>query len=276
MAITKVGDSQIFQYTGGIQQFVVPMGGIYQLDVWGAKGGGSSGIGGGEGGHSSGYVKLKKGETLFIVCGGCPGDSKSAGFNGGGTGNALVDYSMGGGGATHIAKANGTLAQIGYATFVSHGLIVAGGGGGARDYYGYQGGKGGGASGTSSPIASQSGGQGGGQGGGGYVGGSFGQGGNAKDYGSAGGGGFFGGGASYDSGGGGGSGWIGGVPQIVFKGVTYTPLTQVGVNSGNGYAKITLVEKVFPEIDFNGTILEAMDFNGTEVEVVEFNGVILE
>ena len=88
---------------------------------------------------------------------------------------------------------------------------------------------------------------------------------------SAGGGGYYGGTNS-----GGGSGWIGGVPKITYKGVTYSPSTTAGVNSGNGKARITFVKKGFPTIIYNGTTLEGINFNGTEVDTVVFNGVTLE
>lgn len=39
--------------------------------------------------------------------------------------------------------------------------------------------------------------------------------------------------------GGGGSGYIGGVPSFAFRGKTYSPSTQNGVRTGNGYAVIT-------------------------------------
>ena len=42
MAITNVGDSQSFSYTGGMQSFTAPQKGVYKLEVWGAAGGVSS------------------------------------------------------------------------------------------------------------------------------------------------------------------------------------------------------------------------------------------
>ena len=38
MAITNVGDSQSFSYTGGMQSFTAPQKGVYKLEVWGAAG----------------------------------------------------------------------------------------------------------------------------------------------------------------------------------------------------------------------------------------------
>ena len=49
MAITATGQSQTFEYTGGMQSFIAPFSGEYQLEVYGAQGG-STAVAGGKGG----------------------------------------------------------------------------------------------------------------------------------------------------------------------------------------------------------------------------------
>lgn len=209
-----------FAYTGSVQEYVVPATGLYKLEVWGSAGGASGGVRGGYGGYSVGYRKLVKNTKIYVACG-------NQRYNGGG--------SPRGGGATHIALVTGLLNAIGKTIFDQQGLIVAGGGGGG-DNYGDNtnpGGSGGGLKGglsTYSPSsyqATQT---------SGYA---FGLGGNSD---SGGGGGYYGG-YGNNRGGCGGSGWIGGVPEITYKGTTYTPSTSNGANNGNGKAKISFITK---------------------------------
>lgn len=142
-----------YNYTGGVQTFTAPKDGIYKLEVWGASGGYASNYdltvkGGtpGYGGYSSGYVKLKAGQTIYICVGGKGEDNRgvfedqgwswdvilcAGGYNGGGNAGAYGSpgYGGGGGGATHIATTNrGELYN--YEWNKSEVLIVAGGGGG--------------------------------------------------------------------------------------------------------------------------------------------------
>ncbi len=138
MAITAIGESQSFDYTGGIQTFTVPFSGLYKLEVRGARGGYAYDIGYGTYGKTAiGYIKLKKGEQLFVVCGGIGGTANTpwsstdedlannqgtriikGGYNGGGNGQTRYDNNYlsaragGGGGATHIARTSGLLADI--------------------------------------------------------------------------------------------------------------------------------------------------------------------
>lgn len=178
-----------------------------------------------------GFKRLKKGTVLYICCGGST-------FNGGGHGGGAQSYgNHHGGGATHIALVDGTLASIGKATFDQQGLIVAGGGGGPG--YG-DAGSGGGLSGGSS------GGRAGGTQTDGYAFGQGGPGSYAHYWGcGGGGGGYYGGyGGTKNNNntgyaGAGGSGWIGGVTS--YRGIEAT--TSNCVNSGTGYAKITLMQK---------------------------------
>ncbi len=233
--------------TVGITEFAVPCNGLYKLEVWGARGGGISSCGGGgagAGGYSSGYVYLNVGTTLYVACGGVGNFAAAGGYNGGGAGSHEVDCWGGGsgGGATHIAKVTGSLAEIGYESFVTsgNGLIVAGGGGGASanaDSSSLHGGSGGGVNGGNANAGAAGGNQ--------TTGYSFGQGqagSSVSAWNGGGGGGLYGGYSSVRRrGGGGGSGWIGGVPEIEYKGTTYSPSTSNGGNGGNGYAKITLI-----------------------------------
>lgn len=254
---------QTFNYTGNVQTLTIPYNGLYKLEVYGARGNyvnaysGKTGTAG-KGGKSIGYKWLTKGTVLYIVCGNGGGSSKSAMYNGGGTG---VEGGAGGG-ATHIALVTGTIADIGKTTFDQQGLIVAGGGGGgiSSPHYTLGGGSGGGTNGGNATVysgagltfkgATQT------QGGSIYYSngteasasyrGSFGKGANTSGVGGCGGGGgYFGGcsGNNYNGGwpGSGGSGWIGGVPTITYKDITYSPSTSNGVNSGSGYAIITRI-----------------------------------
>lgn len=284
MALVNKGDSQQFNYIGSVQTVTLTESGLYKLEVYGGKGALSSSKAGysGNGGYSVGYIQLEAGTTLYVVCGGGTNKTK---YNGGGS---AVDgtYAGHGGGATHIALMTGTLAQIGVSNLDKI-LIVAGGGGGQGETNGStykRGGAGGGSNGANGSGgtyygygASQT------QGGQGYANystpaevtkGKFGQGGSdncptgqGNFYAGGGGGGLYGGGAggwstsgnaNGSGGGGGGSGYIGGVPTIDFYGTTYSPSTQQGVNTGNGYAIITLQDILPPEfnitLDYNAEL----------------------
>ena len=238
-SINTYATEWVYDYTGSVQSFTAPIAGTYKLEVWGAEGGkdGTHGVGG-KGGYSIGNVSLSANQTIYVAVGGQGESSKSAakgGFNGGGNAGKH-DSSGGGGGATHIGKSNAVLKD----TPSSNVYIVAGGGGGGGYSCNMHGGAGGGTTGGNGDA------QGGSQtsGGSGSVAGSYGQG-ASRPYsdscdGAGGGGGYYGGGASNcnansykDGGGGGGSGYIGGVSNGSM---------QSGVRSGNGYARITLVE----------------------------------
>lgn len=277
------GDSWNFNYTGGEQTFNIPAGceGLYKLEVWGGKGGNGRYYSGGNGGYAMGYYTADDATLLYIVAGGAGENggaetgtgTKKGGYNGGG--NAVYRTASGsesdhkngaGGGATHIALVPGTLASIGYNSFVTNGngLIVAGGGGGASDFedpyyiesidkwttrtdHQGAGGAGGGLNGGAGQVFDAEIDNIGGSQTAGYA---FGVGESTDNttYNAAGGAGFYGGYAKLYSywnragGGGGGSSWHGGVPTITFKNTTYSPSTTAGANNGNGKAKITLVD----------------------------------
>lgn len=250
-----------YTYTGTIVSYTIPATGTYKLEVWGAQGGGagnSSYLAGGKGGKSVGTISLNVNTTLYIVVGGKGTDvaninnySSVGGYNGGGRSYSWSSTANGtGGGATHIATANGLLSSL--STNKTSILIVAGGGGasasnnaGGTTQGGYGGGTSGG-TGSVSPNNDEDRGIGGSQtAGGSYIrnpnsfnptvapsSGGFGYGGAGSTMGGAGGGaGYYGGGgASVWGGGGGGSGYVGGVTGGTTTG---------NVNSGNGYAIIT-------------------------------------
>ena len=212
-----------YDYTGGVQNIMLPPG-SYKLECWGAQGGyRSSATYGGKGGYSVGELTLNEETTLYIQVGGSGNTGKtSGGYNGGGKRSTY----NGGGGGTDI--------RIGQDSLFAR-VIVAGGGGsdgGSNKQGMYGGGESGGSStenygtggfgGTQTGVSdsswqttSQSTGTGAGPDA--YAG--FGFGGNgviySGGYGGAGGGGWYGGSGAYpdssgddDRGGGGGSGYI--------------------------------------------------------------------
>lgn len=241
MAITTIGQSQSFGYTGGIQTFTVPFNGLYKLDVRGAKGGKANDHQGTYGRNAVGYIKLKKGEILYVVCGGAGANDSTGwssgdfdpysytvagGYNGGGngyaygTGNYWQGVGAGGGGATHIARQNGLLKSISDSNI----LIVASGGAGSAvtntnsEDNGIK---------ASSSISTN---------------GTQGQGSSGSSNGNSaiggGGGGYRGGNASYV-----GSCLIDRTPSITIDGKNYSPSTSTSSNT-NGSAIITYIAKI--------------------------------
>lgn len=130
-----------YDYTGNTQYFIAPADGEYALTVAGAQGGDHNITPkepvksyGGDGGTSTGKIKLKKGEMLAIEVGNKP-SGYSGSYNGSDSGwtgiaanGVYVEGSLvAGGGATDIRKGgNG----------IDNRVIVAGGGGGATYYAG--------------------------------------------------------------------------------------------------------------------------------------------
>ena len=272
-----------FKFSSSIDEFIVPRDGKYILEVWGSVGGKSDLTGvnlasGGYGGYAVGTATLTAGEILYVCAGGIP-------YNGGGTGNR---YGGSGGGATHIAKANGLLKDL--VNNKESVLIVAGGGGGSQfNAGGYggglTGGNGLGSLGTLGSGGTQT------AGGSGSNAGSFGQGGNSgtggdNNYGGAGGGGYFGGGgASSDSsgvddrGGGGGSGYVSATltnASTIGNGSTSIPLptgNSFTGNSSTGYARISIVNTA-PQTPTNVTISGRVSpGRNLEFSLPEFNDV---
>lgn len=250
--VTVLSTETVFEYTGTIQEFVVPATGTYKLEVYGAKGGDFSGMrttAGGNGGYATGTVTLSANQKLYIVVGGQGGTANSqaggtGGYNGGGAGGNGGSRNDrgggGGGGASHIAKVTGLLSAIGSTSNV---LIIAGGGGGATS--GIRGGTGGGEKGGYGYVngvdiisANQTSGYQFGQGQSGANGSSSGGGWFSRSTSGSGGGGggLYGGPANTNTSsagsGSGGSGYIGGVSSSSMNN---------GARKGNGYVKITYI-----------------------------------
>lgn len=251
-----------FTYSGTPEAFTVPETGTYQLEVWGASGGSLGGTAG-NGGYATAKLTLTYNSTIYVVVGSA-GNSYNGGYNGGGNGGESTGVEgsqsgAGGGGATHIATATGTLETL--RTQQSSILIVAGGGGGT----GVEGigGVGGGTTGgngydTYNDDYNDFCGAGGTQSAAGCTNsttvgcGMFGRGGDMSLYsggygGAGGGGGYYGGGGSARShaGGGGGSSYTASgltAVQLISGDQSMPDYTGDGTmigNSGNGYAVIT-------------------------------------
>ena len=277
----KITNGQVlnYDYTGGVQNIMLPPG-SYKLECWGAQGGyRSSATYGGKGGYSVGELTLNEETTLYIQVGGSGNTGKtSGGYNGGGKRSTY----NGGGGGTDI--------RIGQDSLFAR--VIVAGGGGSDGGSNKQGMYGGGGSGGSSAESYGTGGFGGTQTGvsdsswqttnqstgtetktDAYAG--FGFGGNgvtySSGYGGAGGGGWYGGSGAYpdssgddDRGGGGGSGYIytsstaSNYPSGCLLNSSYyltnaqtiagnasfssptSGSTETG-HSGNGYARITVL-----------------------------------
>ena len=147
--VKAVTTSQTFNYTGGVQEFIVPNDGIYKLEVWGASGaddvrGSYPNIPlqkGGLGGYSKKYVYLTKGTKLYICVGGAGHEyyiERNTDFNfglenyfvyGGYNGGGSSCKNSSGGGATHIAINTNRGELYNYEQNKEEILVVAGGGG---------------------------------------------------------------------------------------------------------------------------------------------------
>lgn len=262
-----------FEYTGDYQTFIVPRSGIYKLEVYGAQGGdrGGSAVGG-KGGYTSGNVYLNKGDVLYVYVGG--NGNTHNGYNGGG---ALSTFKIYGGGATDIRFVGG---EWNNGEGLKSRLIVAGGGGSVGGAS-CAGGAGGLTGGTSSCHGSNGGGGTLSAKGSSNTAAGFGYGGNGTFFqkesrtGGAGGGGWYGGGGAYplygddkNKGGGGGSSftWNSQTKVYVPSGysvsenyylsdVSYT----TGVNSDDGYAKITFIQY--------GDVITNFEINKGNIEI---------
>ncbi|BDB52198.1 hypothetical protein GENT11_05100 [Flavobacterium ammonificans] len=113
-----------FQYTGAIQQFIVPNRVTsIQVNAIGAKGGtGARGQAGGAGANITTTLNVTPGQVLYIVVGGFPGQSTTSKYGFGGNGGSGGNYGGAGGGLSGIftspSPAN------------ANALVIAGGGGG--------------------------------------------------------------------------------------------------------------------------------------------------
>ena len=139
-------DKYTYNYTGDVQTFIAPVTGKYKLETWGAQGGSVDGTySGGYGAYSTGEIKLKQNDIVYIYVGG-EGQSTTdgyyedvaGGYNGGGAANvsstscsSATQYKSSGGGATHMATTSGLLNTL--SSNRDKILIVSSGGGGG--YY---------------------------------------------------------------------------------------------------------------------------------------------
>ncbi|MBL0054801.1 MAG: LamG domain-containing protein [Chitinophagaceae bacterium] len=124
--VPAVSGSQTFNFTGGLQTFIVPAGvtSVF-LQTWGGQGGsgatggsGTTGGSGGLGGYAEGNLAVVPGQLLNIFVGG-QGATPAGGFNGGANGGSS---NAGGGGGASDVRTGGT-AEV-------NRVITAGGGGG--------------------------------------------------------------------------------------------------------------------------------------------------
>lgn len=279
LEIPASGECVDFSYTDEkiAQIYNVPETGIYQIELWGASGGGDSdithGSHGGRGGYVSGLIKLEKNTILFVYVGGQGGRKGvslwKGGWNGGGDSGS---YPGGGGGGATDIRIGPSPDRALTADTDDPRIMVAGAGGGSDDLGGSLGGGNDGSGGVG----------GGWEGGYGYIDGSLtslqcakpgeqhdgyqpGVGESVYDKTStdwgAGGGGWYGGHGSrnINGGGAGGSSFISGVEDCIVsgKGVSFIDgMTISGSESmlspegeteighfGDGYARIRLVTK---------------------------------
>ncbi len=242
-------------YTGAVQDFVVPCGTSINVDAYGAQGGlgkltNNNDAVGGLGGRAQATIPVTAGETLHVYVGGMGKtiDDKptvgtgTGGFNGGGD---VFDWVPNPGQTMGVSGTGGGASDVRRGNDLADRLIVAGGGGGGG-WYGAGGAGGGltGGDGNSSDVSFPAG-KGGTQAAGGAVGwttggypntaGELGIGGKAFRDGAGnggGGGGYYGGGAGGFCGGAGGSSWV------AAPGNT-NGTTTAGVRSGNGRVVIT-------------------------------------
>ena len=250
-----------FAYTGNVQSITIPTAGTYKLEVWGAQGGGPYA---GKGAYSISNYTFKQGTSIKILVGGAGTVGGNYGHGGSGGGGSFIATSnntpicvAGGGGGysgfnpttTIPTYTHGQSSRLGGRVPLAKGNMREGYGGACN--YGNNAGDGGGFYGNGNSAY-----QGGigyafiNGGSGGTVGarGGFG-GGGSTDYTGAGGGGYTGGdGATGNQtpyyGGGGGSFYTG--TGSYAKGGWESMPAPGGGNetghSGNGYARITLVE----------------------------------
>lgn len=123
MHVNAANKTYEFTYTGATQAWTVPGTGEYKIELWGAQGGGVSGVEGGRGGYVVGTKRLAGGQAVYLNVGG-QGGTKTPGFNGGGTGGVgrRSNDGAGGGGASDIRLNSNDLTSR---------QLVSGGGGGA-------------------------------------------------------------------------------------------------------------------------------------------------
>jgi VCBS repeat-containing protein len=236
--------------TQGIQEWIVPVSGTYEIEAWGAQGGSggwysnsSYSSTGGLGGYAKGSITLSAGTTIYILVGQqgegfasnnikmteSPG-ARAGGWNGGGGNSISSAPGTGGGGASDV--------RVGGIELSNRIIVAGGGGGGGNSKSNVQlsnGGNGGGLSSntlqSSTQFSDRTPGTGATQNSGNALG--IGETSN-QNLSGGGGGGYYGGGSGDNStGGGGGSSYLGGVSNGT---------TQSGIRSGHGKIVITRIQ----------------------------------
>ena len=127
-------ENVIFNTSNVAQTYVVPKTGKYKIELWGARGGATSknSTYAGYGGYTSGIIELKANTKLYFYVGSTT-DSKSPGFNGGGSGCISNNVQgLGGGGATDVRLISGAWDNE---NGLRSRIMVAGGGGGTNLWY---------------------------------------------------------------------------------------------------------------------------------------------
>ena len=133
-----------YDYIASTQTFAVPIDGTYKVELWGAVGASyDDRYHGGNGGYTSGLIKLNKGTNLYVYVGGtniCKEGTAGwtfIGYNGGGAAggeNWPNRNFCGGGGATDIRIENANWDNF---DSLKSRIMVAAGGGGANWYTEY-------------------------------------------------------------------------------------------------------------------------------------------
>jgi hypothetical protein len=219
----------VFNFTGGLQTFIAPVAGIYEIDAFGASGGGNANVSGGLGAEVSFDVAIDQGGGLSILVGG-QGSAASYAVGGGGGGGSFIFFdgsfvlaAVGGGGGGNGGTPGGPGLATSYGGFGSGsngGVGGVNGTGGSGGIY-LAGLNGGGGAGVNPGAAGY---------GGAGAGDSSGSGGAHWKGGFSGGGGGSGG---YGGGGGGGGGSF-------LSNLVLDPVLTAGVHSGDGRITITL------------------------------------
>jgi len=134
----------VYSYTGDFQFcwsgliFEVPFDGKYQIECWGAQGGGLNDRGrGGYGGYTKGTIQLTRNTKLYIFVGNKPARNTENSFNGGGLANNTHYPTDDGGGATDVrtyVASESSLTTWDNTTSLRSRIMVAGAGGGGNSY----------------------------------------------------------------------------------------------------------------------------------------------
>jgi len=117
----------VYDYSGNYETFTPELDGYYQLEAWGAQGGTiSTSVPGGKGAYTSGIIRIKENEKIYVYVGGA-GSGSVGGYNGGGDAYYDNQPSAAGGGATDFRLISGTWNN---STSLASRIMVASGGGG--------------------------------------------------------------------------------------------------------------------------------------------------